>query len=79
MINCEVCGKPALKNVVICSKRCEKVRLYVYKLIDKYFPLHGCSNCWEDLGGRCTDECRKEFQAGREFADDIWSLVKMLL
>ena len=76
-MKCEVCKKEALKNSVVCSKRCGRIRLRIIKLVDKYFPSHGCANCWGDLGGRCTDQCNKEFKEGARFAKDLWGLVQI--
>ena len=74
-MKCEVCGKPALKNKVICSELCQKIRLRIYKLGDKYAPTHGCDNCWGDLHQGCTEQCKKEFKKLGEISEDLWSLV----
>ena len=76
-IKCGVCGKPALKNSVICSERCKKIRLKLFELGDKYFPTHGCENCWGDLHQGCTEQCRREFRESLKFGQDLWSLVKL--
>ena len=78
-IKCEVCNKPALKNKVICSDHCAKIRLKLFELDDKYFPTHGCDNCLGDLREGCTDRCRREFEESRKFGKDLWSLVNLIL
>jgi hypothetical protein len=74
-MKCQVCEKEAKKNSVVCSDRCQEVRLRLFELVDKYFPTHGCDNCWSDGGGKCTEQCRKEFREGGKFATDLWDLV----
>ena len=76
-IKCGVCGSPAMKNSVICSDRCAKIRLKMFELDKKYFPTHGCENCWGDLGKGCTEQCRREFRESKEFGQDLWSLVRL--
>lgn len=45
------------------------------KEISKYAPKpNGCDNCWGDLGGRCTDQCKEEFKVYGEF----WKVVNGL-
>jgi len=78
-MKCVVCGKPALKNSIVCSDHCQRVRLRLFKLGDKYFPTNGCENCWGDLHQGCTDECKEEFRKSGEFMGDLWSLVKLIL
>ena len=77
-MKCEVCRKEAIENKVICSEHCQKVRLMIFELIDKYFPSHGCDNCWGDLHGKCSDQCNKEFREGHKFAVDLWNLVFLI-
>jgi predicted nucleic acid-binding Zn ribbon protein len=79
-MKCEVCDKEISKkrHSVICSDRCGQIRLKIYKLIDKYFPVHGCDNCWGDLGQGCTEKCKKEFKDGHEFAQDLWSIINII-
>lgn len=77
-MRCEICNKEAKKNLVICSsEKCSKVRLEIFRLIDKYFPTHGCDNCWGDLHQGCTEQCNKEFRESGKFAGDLWSLVHL--
>ena len=78
-MKCVVCEKEALKNKIICSEQCSEIRLKVFNLMDKYFPTNGCDNCWGDLGGRCSDECHKEFSNARKFGQDLWNLVILTL
>ena len=78
-MKCEICGKEASKNKVICSDHYAKIRLKIYRLVDKYFPTHGCDNCWGDLHQGCTKQCKKEFREARKFAKDLWSLIRLIL
>ena len=77
-MRCEICKKEALENKVICSEQCAKIRLKIFELGDKYFPTHGCDNCWGDLRQGCTEQCRKEFKEGGDFMSDLWSLIKLI-
>ena len=76
---CVVCEKPALENLVVCSEHCQKIRLRILKLIDKYFPTPGCENCRGDLHQGCTEKCQKEFSEMGKFAKDLWFLVSLIL
>jgi len=76
-MRCQICNKKARENKVICSDHCQEVRLMTHKLVDKYFPTKGCENCWGDLGGRCSEQCQKEFREMGKFATDLWALVHL--
>jgi len=78
-MKCEICKKEAVKNKVICSNpRCAGVRIKIFELISKYFPTNGCDNCWGDLGGKCSDQCNKEFREMGKFAKDLWDFVHFI-
>jgi len=76
---CVVCGKPAKKNIIVCSDHCQNIRLKIFELGDKYFPTNGCDNCWGDLHQGCTEQCKKEFKESGEFLGDLWSLTNLIL
>lgn len=79
-MKCEVCKKnDALKNVVICSDRCEKIRQALFDLGKKYFPTNGCDNCWGDLHHGCSEQCKKEFSESLRFGQDLWKLTRLIL
>lgn len=78
-MKCEVCNKPALPNLVICSDHCRDIRQKVFDLDRKYFPTNGCDNCRGDLHQGCSDQCRREFRESLEFGKDLWSLVRLAL
>ena len=77
-MKCEICGKPALEGIVVCSKQCQKIRLKMFKLMDKYTPTPGCENCRGDLYQGCTDKCKKEFDELGKFSQDLWSLIDLI-
>lgn len=79
-MKCEVCqNKEAQKNLVICSEHCGKIRDKIHELDDKYFPTHGCDNCWGDLHQGCSEECRNERRESSRFGADLWKLVRLTL
>lgn len=67
-----------MQNSIVCSERCQQVRLRKLELNEKYYPTNGCDNCWGDLGGSCTLECREEFRKAHEFSKDLWSLIRVI-
>ena len=75
-MKCEICKKPAKKNLVIC--KCEKIRAKMFELSERYAPTNGCDNCWGDLGGKCSDKCRQEFKEYGEFWRNMWSLIHLI-
>jgi len=77
-MKCVICKKEAMENSVICSDKCAKIRLKLFELDNKYFPTHGCDNCWGDLHQGCTEKCRREFDESRKFGKDLWSLVHLI-
>lgn len=77
-IKCEVCGKTAMKNLVICSEKCGEVRKHIFSIQNKFFPTHGCDNCWGDLYHGCSEQCKKERSESFKFGTDLWSLVRLI-
>ena len=75
---CEVCNKTAKRNSVVCSEKCQRVRLHLHNMINEYFPTHGCSNCWGDLGTGCTEQCKKETSQAYRFSRDLWYLIAII-
>ena len=78
-LKCEVCGRPCLKGLIICSDECNNIRLAKYALVDKYFPTYGCDNCLGDLHEGCTDKCKKEFSDACAFGSDLWAFVRLVM
>ena len=77
-MKCEICGKEALKNKVICSDHCAKIRQSLFDITNKYFPTHGCDNCWGDLHTGCTEQCKKEFSESLKFGTDLWNIIRII-
>lgn len=79
-MKCEICRTevPREKNSVVCSDKCQQVRLEMFRIDKKYFPTNGCDNCWGDLGGKCSEQCNKEFRASSGFWRDMWSLIRVI-
>jgi hypothetical protein len=79
-MKCEICKKEVgpRKNSVVCSDKCKDIRKLIFELEDKYFPRHGCENCWGDLHQGCTEQCKKEFRECQEFGTDLWKLVRKI-
>ena len=76
-MKCKICKKEAINNSVVCSAKCNEIRLKIIKLINKYTPTNGCENCWGDLMIGCTDKCKNEFKLAHEFANDIYFIVRL--
>ena len=77
-MKCQVCKKnDAKKNSIVCSEDCQKIRLGIHKLLEKYTPAHGCENCWGDLHQGCTDKCKEEIKNGCEFAVELYDIVRL--
>jgi hypothetical protein len=77
-MKCQVCEvREAMPNSIVCSNRCNKIRLEIINLSNKYTPTNGCENCWGDLGGTCTEKCKKEFAVAREFVSELYYLVRI--
>lgn len=79
-MKCEICKTeiPREKNSVVCSDRCSLIRKRLFEIENKYFPTHGCDNCWSDSHGGCTEECKREFKVSFEFCKDMWSLIDQI-
>lgn len=78
-LKCEICQKPAAKNLVICSdNRCAEIRKKIFELKDKYTPTNGCVNCWGDLHSGCSEQCKREFSKSLEFGKDLWSIIRII-
>ena len=76
-IKCEICRKPALKNSVICSDKCAKIRLKRLEIMNKYAHPNGCENCWGDLHQGCTEQCEKELDKYGELGQDLRDLINL--
>ena len=78
MGTCDVCGKPRMKNSIVCSNHCQQVRLKLFEIERKYFPTNGCDNCLGDLHHGCSDKCNREFREALKFGKDLWSLIRVI-
>ena len=79
-MKCQVCKiNESEKNSVICSTRCEKIRLDIISLVGEYTPTNGCENCWGDLGQGCTEKCKNEFKKASDFAGKLNQLIMVSL
>lgn len=78
-MKCQICKKevPKSLNSIVCSEKCNAVRLKIFELIHKYYPSNGCPNCWGDLHQGCTDVCKKESLDAHNFAMDLWKLIHL--
>ena len=77
-MKCQVCRiKEAETLSIVCSDRCDKIRLKIIELSDRYTPTPGCENCHGDLGVGCTTECINQFQAARSLISELYSLVRI--
>ena len=77
-MKCQVCQvRDAQVKSIVCSTRCNNIRLEILRLTDKYTPTYGCENCWGDLGQGCTEQCKSEFRAGHEFAKELYALIRL--
>ena len=79
-MKCEICQTeiPREKNSVVCSDKCQEIRLVIFRLCDKYFPTNGCDNCWGDLHQGCSGQCKKEFSEALVFGQDVWKLIRII-
>jgi hypothetical protein len=77
-MKCQVCkineSKP---NCIVCSDRCNKIRLEINRLVDKYKHTNGCENCLGDLDQGCTEICKNEFKEAHEFVNELYSLIRI--
>jgi len=78
MNKCVVCGKPSMKNVIVCSDNCQNISSKLFELNDKYFPTNGCDNCWGDLHNGCSDKCKEERKKSSEFGIDLWLIIRLI-
>ncbi len=79
-MKCMVCKiRESEKNSIVCSDSCDEIRLAILQLYYKYTPSKGCDNCWGDLGGNCTDECREESRRAHRFINELYKLVRLSL
>jgi len=77
-MKCVVCKKEYEKNgSIVCSENCQNIRLEINRLLDKYTPTNGCENCWGDLHQGCTVECKLEFKKARDFAVELYELIRL--
>lgn len=75
---CAVCrSRNAEKNNIVCSDKCNEIRLRIIKLTSKYTPTNGCDNCWGDLHQGCTNKCKEEFKVAGEFVKELYELVRV--
>jgi hypothetical protein len=75
---CAVCrSRSAEKNSIVCSDKCNEIRLRIIKLTSKYTPTNGCDNCWGDLHQGCTNKCKEEFKVAGEFVKELYELVRV--
>ena len=79
-MKCDVCKTeiPREKNSVVCSDKCSRIRKRLAEIEHKYFPTHGCDNCWGDLHQGCTDQCNREFRESLKFGQDLWSIIRLI-
>lgn len=77
---CKICNvEEAKNNSIVCSDDCTEIRLLMIKLVNICAPTNGCDNCWGDLGGGCTEKCKREFENSGKFAKELYSLVQSTL
>lgn len=79
-MKCEICKVEVPKelNSIVCSDRCNSVRLKMIELTSKYFLTKGCDNCHGDLHQGCTNECKTEFANAYKFVTDLHSLLYLI-
>ena len=77
-MKCEICGNEAMENSVVCSDKCQQVRLKRFEILNKYTPTHGCDNCWGDLHVGCSSKCQEEFRIMGELSKDLWGLIHLI-
>lgn len=75
---CAVCRlRNAEKNSIVCSDKCNEIRLRIIQLTSKYTPTNGCNNCGGDLHQGCTNKCKEEFKVAGGFVKELYGLVRM--
>jgi len=77
-MKCQICGRPARKNSIVCSDNCNDIRLLIMNLSNKYTPTNGCDNCWGDLHQGCTDKCKQEFKNSTEFIKELYNFIRLV-
>ena len=79
-MKCQVCKiKEAENNSIVCSEKCNQIRLKIIELSNKYTPTNGCDNCLGDLYQGCTDKCKNEFKLSSKFIKDLYSIVRLAM
>jgi len=79
-MKCQVCKtKEAREGSIVCSDKCNTIRLKILSLVNKYTPTHGCDNCWGDLHETCSLKCIEETERAREFTTDLYSFIRIIL
>lgn len=79
-MKCVVCRiKESPPGSILCGGKCSRIRLELFRLIDKYKPTNGCDNCLGDLHVGCTDKCKREFIESTELTADLYNLVRIVL
>lgn len=78
-MKCQICDNEAAEGSIVCSSNCNKIRLQIISMSDKYTHTSGCDNCWGDLNQGCTVECKDERKRSREFVIELYSLVGLAL
>lgn len=77
-MTCSLCKKQMARDgSAYCSDTCHEIAKKIIRLTDKYTPTNGCDNCWGDLGGDCTDECKCQFKLAGEFSAELHELIKL--
>ena len=79
-MKCIICKKEIKIEVdkptsTVCSGNCTEAYKMINEFEKKYFPTHGCDNCWGDLHQGCTEKCRKEFRQSFEFGQGLWEII----
>ena len=78
-MKCEVCKKQVnIHNSIVCSEYCKEIRQQIFEITDKYFPTHGCDNCWGDLHQKCSEQCKKEGSDSFKLGKDLWDLIHLI-
>lgn len=79
-MKCQVCKiNETEPNSIVCGEICNKARLEIIRLSNKYTPTNGCDNCRGDLHQGCTEKCKDEFKKAHEFVGELYSLVRGVL
>lgn len=77
-MKCQICKiNESEKNNIVCSDRCNIIRLTIIKLSNKYTPTNGCKNCWGDLRQGCSEKCKEEFKKLAQFISDLYFIVNI--